>query len=438
MPPPKSRKASGPGRAIIRDRFKESSRPKDRDTILHTTELNDGAGWTKLQSITQQRDLDEFLANAQLAGTQFTAEKLNIKVVTNSYHNPFLLSADKEKETLERHEANKERLVIPRRPNWDKFTTPMQLEINEKNSFLQWRRDLAHLQEHDEFLLTPFEHSNDPRVRINTADDLISLLAMEAGEIEESPDPDRKLMIGLVGYPNVGKSSTINALLGEKRVSVSSTPGKTKHFQTIHISPLLVLCDCPGLVFPNFATTNGDMVCNGVLPIDQLREYTGPVALITQRIPKYVLETIYGIKIKIKSMEEGGTGTPTAEELLVAYATARGFTKSGHGNLDESRAARYILKDYVNGKLLFCHPPPTGISKEEFNAETHDLKLYTKKKKLVSIVDDKIIKDTGDSLSVNAPSSGSKSEALDKSFFSNNKQFSGPKITGKFASSGEF
>ena len=37
--------------------------------------------------------------------------------------------------------------------------------------------------------------------------------------------------IGLVGYPNVGKSSTINALLANKKVSVSATPGKTKHFQ---------------------------------------------------------------------------------------------------------------------------------------------------------------------------------------------------------------
>jgi large subunit GTPase 1 len=37
--------------------------------------------------------------------------------------------------------------------------------------------------------------------------------------------------IGLVGYPNVGKSSTINTLLTYKKVSVSSTPGKTKHFQ---------------------------------------------------------------------------------------------------------------------------------------------------------------------------------------------------------------
>lgn len=37
--------------------------------------------------------------------------------------------------------------------------------------------------------------------------------------------------IGLVGYPNVGKSSTINCLMQEKKVSVSATPGKTKHFQ---------------------------------------------------------------------------------------------------------------------------------------------------------------------------------------------------------------
>lgn len=37
--------------------------------------------------------------------------------------------------------------------------------------------------------------------------------------------------VGLVGYPNVGKSSTINALIQDKKTSVSATPGKTKHFQ---------------------------------------------------------------------------------------------------------------------------------------------------------------------------------------------------------------
>lgn len=40
-----------------------------------------------------------------------------------------------------------------------------------------------------------------------------------------------RTVVGLVGYPNVGKSSTLNTLLTYKKVSVSATPGKTKHFQ---------------------------------------------------------------------------------------------------------------------------------------------------------------------------------------------------------------
>ncbi|PKU28039.1 hypothetical protein llap_21657 [Limosa lapponica baueri] len=42
---------------------------------------------------------------------------------------------------------------------------------------------------------------------------------------------DGEVNVGLVGYPNVGKSSTINTILGNKKVSVSATPGRTKHFQ---------------------------------------------------------------------------------------------------------------------------------------------------------------------------------------------------------------
>ncbi|RAH77376.1 putative ribosome biogenesis GTPase Lsg1 [Aspergillus japonicus CBS 114.51] len=188
----------------------------------------------------------------------------------------------------------------------------------------------------------------------------------------------RKTTIGLVGYPNVGKSSTINALLGAKKVSVSATPGKTKHFQTLYLSPEIMLCDCPGLVFPNFATTKADLVVNGVLPIDQQREFTGPASLVAQRIPKHFLENVYGVKILMRSVEEGGTGTPTGSEVLRAYARARGFSTQGLGQPDESRAARYVLKDYVNGKLLFCHPPPVDdggspIDPAEFNQELYDL-----------------------------------------------------------------
>ena len=46
---------------------------------------------------------------------------------------------------------------------------------------------------------------------------------------------EKQLTVGFVGYPNVGKSSTINKLVGTKKVAVSATPGKTRHFQTIHL-----------------------------------------------------------------------------------------------------------------------------------------------------------------------------------------------------------
>jgi hypothetical protein len=201
---------------------------------------------------------------------------------------------------------------------------------------------------------------------------------------------DVKSTIGFVGYPNVGKSSTLNALAGAKCVAVASTPGKTKHFQTIHLPPLpLVIMDCPGLVFPSFATTKADMVTNGILPIDQLRECTGPCALITQRLPQPVLEKIYGIRMRTLDPEGcHETRTPTAPEFLQAYARSRGYTKSGQGNPDESRAARYILKDYVAGKLLFAVPPP-GVDAIDFNRGTYSRFLESHSR--VSMVNSKIL-----------------------------------------------
>lgn len=66
--------------------------------------------------------------------------------------------------------------------------------------------------------------------------------------------------IGMVGYPNVGKSSVINVLCKKKLVGVAAQPGKTKHFQTLFIEKDLMICDCPGLVFPNFTSNRSEMV----------------------------------------------------------------------------------------------------------------------------------------------------------------------------------
>lgn len=261
----------------------------------------------------------------------------------------------------------------------------------------------------------------DPRIHILTTEELEELFLKHSPKDLESPEgkPPRKVQIGLVGYPNVGKSSTINALVGAKKVSVSSTPGKTKHFQTVHLSDKVMLCDCPGLVFPNFATTKAELVCNGILPIDQLREYTGPAGLVSKRIPQHFLEALYGVKIITRPIEEGGTGIPTAEELLSAYAKARGFTRTGQGQPDESRAARYILKDYVSGKLLFCMPPPGDIDPYEFNRELYDEGHLPEKRRLALHAMNTEGDDDEYTLqeSVTGYEQGSKTVSMDKQFF---------------------
>lgn len=87
------------------------------------------------------------------------------------------------------------------------------------------------------------------------------------------------ILLLLPSFPNVGKSSLINVLIGVcpqfhgTRVAVGPTPGKTKHFQTILLSDELMLCDCPGLVFPVFMNTKADLIFNGILPVSNLRDH---------------------------------------------------------------------------------------------------------------------------------------------------------------------
>lgn len=597
---PKSKNAVGLGNSLMNDRFGKG-KASDRKKVSHNnavarmgaggetyiTNAPKEASWMKMRSITEQAALDEFLSTAELAGTDFTAEKMShVKIIHADQKNPYLLSAAEERSAVKKHQKNKSRLTVPRRPQWDKSTTRDQLDTMEKESFLNWRRGLAELQENHDLLMTPFERNLevwrqlwrviersdlvvqivdarnpllfrsedleayvkqiDPKKRnlvlVNKADMLtdkqreswanyfdrnnisfrffsahlakeknesrlaesesegesedededeladatesmsvqdqqakgehdggvsiasesrsVNTNILDVEELEElflanTPDtlpqnqsPEepskQKTTIGLVGYPNVGKSSTINALLGAKKVSVSATPGKTKHFQTLYLSPEIMLCDCPGLVLPNFATTKAELVVNGVLPVDQQREFTGPAGLVAQRIPKHFVENLYGVTIHTRPLEEGGTGVPTASELLRAYARARGFATTGQGQPDESRAARYVLKDYVNGKLLFCQPPPTPEGEEpidpnEFNQELYDLTRLPARRQAMLAKTGHAEADEADSDLASLPSTskqpqaeGARSRNLDTGFFGPGSKSSAAHITMPF------
>lgn len=52
-------------------------------------------------------------------------------------------------------------------------------------------------------------------------------------DVGDDHEDELSCTVGMVGFPNVGKSSTINALVGDKKVAVAATPGKTRHFQTL-------------------------------------------------------------------------------------------------------------------------------------------------------------------------------------------------------------
>uniref|UniRef100_A0A8C5GQS8 Large subunit GTPase 1 homolog n=1 Tax=Gouania willdenowi TaxID=441366 RepID=A0A8C5GQS8_GOUWI len=516
---------AGLGRALIKERLQTSRNSKRVDTWLHTSELNDGYDWGRLnlQSVTEQNSMDDFLATAELAGTEFVAEKLNIKFVPAGAR-AGLLTAEEKIRLKELHEEHKHFLRIPRRPHWDESTSPESLQQAEKDSFLEWRRELAQLEEEQKLILTPFERNlefwrqlwrvierSDVIVQIvdarnpllfrcldlesyvkEVSQNKVNMLLVNKADLltreqrrawakyfekeglraafwsalaesnrldaeekvrrwtevirstdpEEEAQPDNEekqvegrdeavedsdseeeyhelvtvqdedwftcseneddddidrdasglsdkkfhnssrllhkdelldllksvhtgamckeaqLTVGLVGYPNVGKSSTINTILRNKKVSVSATPGHTKHFQTLFVEAGLCLCDCPGLVMPSFVSTKAEMICSGILPIDQMRDHV---------IPRHVLEGTYGINIIRPREDEDPDRPPTSEEMLMAYGYMRGFMTS-HGQPDQSRSARYILKDYVTGRLLYCHPPP-HVDAENFQPQ---------------------------------------------------------------------
>lgn len=208
-------------------------------------------------------------------------------------------------------------------------------------------------------------------------------------------EPDERygnrIQFGMVGFPNVGKSSVINVLVGSSkhthgivRVGVASQPGKTKHFQTLflpegtHLDDQIMLCDCPGLVFPSFVSNTADLIAAGVYPISQMRDHWPVTRLICQRIPREIIDAHYGIHLPVPTeleMRENGWSEPpppTAEEFLGTYCIARSMLAASSGVPDYPRAARIVIKDYADGKLLYCHPPPqvTGDVMGEFYRET--------------------------------------------------------------------
>ncbi|KAG9314064.1 hypothetical protein JVU11DRAFT_4844 [Chiua virens] len=165
---------------------------------------------------------------------------------------------------------------------------------------LQCRRDKIDVQHGTEGMVT--DGGDD--VTVSDTDE------EQAGDIYEWKEPEF-LTVGVIGQPNVGKSSLLNGIFGTTRVRASRTPGKVcgrpllsliftptpdhttlrrKHFQTLFWTSDVRLVDCPGLVMPSFVPMD-IQVLSGVLPISRVSAVPFCVHQLARLLPlEHILE----------------------------------------------------------------------------------------------------------------------------------------------------
>ncbi|KAF9407074.1 hypothetical protein HW555_012779 [Spodoptera exigua] len=176
------------------------------------------------------------------------------------------------------------------------------------------------------------------------------LQVLKSQKIDRLKNPPR-LSVGMIGYPNVGKSSSVNVLMQTKKVSVSSMPGHTRHIQSLILDDDIELLDCPGLVLPAYAVAP-DLLLTAVLPIDQMRAHDAAMARLCQLVSKHTFAEKYGLLLP-----DDDTKEPDYKQILTAHAFNRGFMTAA-GQPDQSRSARIMLKEAASGRLRWAQLPP--------------------------------------------------------------------------------
>lgn len=153
---------------------------------------------------------------------------------------------------------------------------------------------------------------------------------------------DKPLMVGVVGYPNTGKSSLINVLKHKKSAKVSSTPGQTRGIQKIRISENIYLLDTPGV----FAYKEKDEEKHSLMNVKDYRKIEHPESVALSILEKAyekdprVIEELY----KVKPVEDS---EQTLEMIAKRY---KWLVKGGKPNLDLT--SRKIIQDWQRGKLI--------------------------------------------------------------------------------------
>jgi len=174
------------------------------------------------------------------------------------------------------------------------------------------------------------------------ADTLLALL----GNYCRNKDIKTSIRVGVVGMPNVGKSSLINSLKRSKACNVGATPGVTKSMQEVRLDSRVKLLDSPGLVMAGGNRNDASVALRNAIKVESLEDPITPVLAILARVPKNHLMLQYNIG-----------AFQDCSEFLALMAGQMGKLKRG-GVPDREKAARIVLGDWNTGKIkYYTHPP---------------------------------------------------------------------------------
>jgi nuclear GTP-binding protein len=154
------------------------------------------------------------------------------------------------------------------------------------------------------------------------------------------------ITVGVIGMPNVGKSSLINSLLRRKAAGVSSKPGHTRVLKEVELDSKVTIIDCPGVITGNEDETT--LLLRNVIKAEDVQDLQKAVQVIIQRIDKEFLLRFYRV-----------ADFYNFKEFLVNVGKAKGKFKKG-GVVDLNLTARMIVQDWNAGKLNYYVHPPQG------------------------------------------------------------------------------
>lgn len=174
--------------------------------------------------------------------------------------------------------------------------------------------------------------------------DLRDLIKRETKDIEKDSKKFDKITVGVIGYPNTGKSSLINVLIGKNSAKTGQEAGFTKGLQKLNLTAEVQLIDSPGVI-PNeeYSGDKTEAISKhtivGGRSFSQVKDPEMVIAEIMKRFPK-VLEKHYKIR----------TAKADSEYLIEKLGRQKNYLKKAN-QVDVDKTSRFIIKEWQEGKI---------------------------------------------------------------------------------------